>query len=107
MPSGIALTSSSNRCTTSGRERCSFSMICMREMKRCFCASRSLISSICLSSTLDLRPQPLVALVLGVDHRAEQQIGDEGHHRGQHRGAAERDEEGELALAALLVAPGK
>src|SRR5690606_13610807 len=41
----------SNTCTISGRERCSVSMICMRAMNCCFCCSRLLISSICLSSS--------------------------------------------------------
>jgi len=51
-PSGSACTISSNTCTISGRERCSFSMISMRAMNFCLALSRSLISSICLSSVL-------------------------------------------------------
>ena len=35
-PSGSVRTISSKTCTISGRERCSFSMISMRAMKRCF-----------------------------------------------------------------------
>ena len=33
-PSGTAFTSSSNKCTTSGRERCSCVMTCMRARSR-------------------------------------------------------------------------
>src|SRR5579883_3387734 len=51
-PSGRVRTISSNTCTISGRERCSFSMISMRAMNFCLALSRSLISSICLSSFL-------------------------------------------------------
>ena len=51
-PSGRVRTISSNTCTISGRERCSFSMISMRAMNFCLEVSSSLISSICLSSLL-------------------------------------------------------
>src|SRR6185312_4223965 len=51
-PSGSVRTMVSNRCTISGRERCSFSMMSMRAMKRCLSFSRLLISSISLSRIL-------------------------------------------------------
>ncbi len=51
-PSGSVRTISSNTCTISGRERCSFSMISMRAMNFCLATSRLLISSICLSRVL-------------------------------------------------------
>src|ERR1700720_4782230 len=51
-PSGSVRTISSNTCTISGRERCSFSMISMRAMNFCLELSRSVISWICLSSVL-------------------------------------------------------
>src|ERR1700733_640215 len=51
-PSGSVFTISSNTCTISGRERCSWSMMVMRAMNFCFEFSRLLISSICLSTAL-------------------------------------------------------
>ena len=61
----MVFATSSNTCTTSERERCSLSITCMREMKRCFCDSRSLICSICLVEHLDLGLQLLVARLPG------------------------------------------
>ena len=80
-PSGSVRTISSNTCTISGRERCSFSMISMRAMNFCFALSRLLISSICLSSVLISHAQLVVALLLALDHRAEHQVGGEGGRR--------------------------
>src|SRR4029077_19706669 len=51
-PSGSVRTISSNTCTISGRERCSFSMISMRAINFCFAASRLLSSSFSLASFL-------------------------------------------------------
>ena len=82
-------------------------MISMRAMKRCFCGLEVVDLLDLLVEQLDLGAQRLVAPLLGVDHRAEHQVGGEsGHQRGERR-AAERHEEGQLALFALLVTPGK
>jgi len=56
---------------------------------------------------LDRRAQIVVAPLLRLDHRAVHQVGGERGDTGGERRDAERHEEGQLALPALCVAPGK
>ena len=101
-PSGIVLTSSSNRCTICERLACSCSMICLRASRRDLVLSSSSISLICLSSSLISVLQVRVALRPGCrsarpcsndQHEHEQDAAD--RRRGQHHV--------ELALALLAA----
>jgi hypothetical protein len=56
---------------------------------------------------LDLGAQPVVASFLRVDHRANEQIGNEGRDRGQCRRGTQCHEKCQFSIPSLLVAPRK
>jgi hypothetical protein len=60
-----------------------------------------------LVELLDLARQHRVSALLGIDHRAHQQVRGECCDDRCNRGAAQGDQKAELALATLFFTPGK